>query len=32
MRRLLTFNYGRILRIRRQIPKEEHGETAEMQK
>jgi hypothetical protein len=32
MRILLTFNYGKILRLRRQNPKEEHGETAEMQK
>jgi hypothetical protein len=32
IRALLNFDYGRILRIRRQIPKEDHGEVAEMQK
>jgi hypothetical protein len=30
IRTLLTFNYGKVLRIRRRKPREEHGETAEM--
>jgi hypothetical protein len=32
IRALLTFNYEKILRLRRRKPREEHGETAEMQR
>ena len=32
IRTLLTFNYGKILILRRREPREEHGETAEMQR